>query len=82
MTDPIRAALERLIARLDETTDPNGPVPAWSDSFYAARVALLADGPAVPEGREPASVVGKPSDDEAAAPLEANALPTPEATND
>ncbi len=40
MTDPIRAALERLIARLDETTDPSGPVPAWSDSFYAALAAL------------------------------------------
>jgi hypothetical protein len=64
MTDPIRAALERLIARLHETTDLNEPVPAWSDSFYAARAALSADGPAVPEGREPAAVVGEPSDEE------------------
>ena len=45
MTDPIRAALERLIARLDETTDPSGPVPAWSDSFYAARAALAQSAP-------------------------------------
>jgi hypothetical protein len=64
MTDTFRAALERLLARLDETTDPNGPVPAWSDSFYAARAALSADGPAVPEGREPAAVVTDPSDAE------------------
>jgi hypothetical protein len=60
MTDPIHAALKRLIARLP-ASDPNGPVPAWSDSFYAACAALSADGPAVPEGREPASVVGEPS---------------------
>lgn len=45
MTDPIRAALERLLARLDETTDPNGPVPAWSDSFYGARAALAQPEP-------------------------------------
>ena len=54
MTDPIHAALKRLIARLP-ASDPNGPVPAWSDSFYAACAALSADGPAVPEGREPAA---------------------------
>ena len=29
-----------------------------------ANAALVADGPAVPEGREPASVVGEPSDEE------------------
>ena len=46
MTDSIRAALERLIARLDETTDPNGPVPAWSDSFLAARTLLAQPEPA------------------------------------
>ena len=40
MSDPIRAALERLIARLDETADPDGPVPAWVDSYCAARAAL------------------------------------------
>lgn len=45
MTDPIRAALERLIDRLNETTDPSGPVPAWSDSFYAARAALAQSAP-------------------------------------
>jgi hypothetical protein len=46
MTDPIRAALERLVARLDETTDPNGPVPAWSDSYLAARAELAQPEPA------------------------------------
>ena len=40
MSDSIRAALERLIARLDETADPDGPVPAWVDSYCAARAAL------------------------------------------
>jgi hypothetical protein len=63
MTDPIRAAMERLIARLP-ASDPNGPVPAWSDSFYATCAALSADGPAVPEGREPAAVAGEPGDAE------------------
>jgi hypothetical protein len=60
MTDPIHAAMERLIARLP-ASDPNGPVPAWSDSFYAACAALSADGPAVPEGREPAAVAADPT---------------------
>lgn len=45
MTDPIRAALERLIVRLHETDDPNGPVPAWSDSYLAALAALSQPAP-------------------------------------
>jgi hypothetical protein len=45
MTDTFRAALERLLARLDETTDPDGPVPAWSDSYLAARAALAQPEP-------------------------------------
>jgi hypothetical protein len=39
----IRTALERLIARLDETNDRTGPVPAWIDSYCAAREALEAE---------------------------------------
>ena len=48
MADPIRTALERLVARLDETTDCNGPIPAWSDSYYAARAALSQPEPEGP----------------------------------
>lgn len=40
MTDPIRAALERLIARIKETHNPDDPVPGWFDSYFAARAAL------------------------------------------
>jgi len=49
--DPIRAALERLVARLNETTDRDGPVPAWSDSFYAA-LATLAKAEPAPTGKD------------------------------
>ena len=39
--------------------------PPMKTSDYAARAALAeADGPAVPEGREPASVVSEPSDND------------------
>lgn len=40
MTDPIRAALERLIAKIKETHNPDDPVPGWFDSYFAARAAL------------------------------------------
>ena len=44
MTIPTpRAALERLLARLDETTDKDGPVPAWMDSYCTAVQALKAE---------------------------------------
>ena len=47
----------------NNNTDPIRGVPP----LLAARDALAApDGPAVPEGREPASVVGEPSDEELA----------------
>lgn len=55
--DPIRAALERLIARLDETADPDGPVPAWVDSYCAARAALAG-------ATSPPHAEGEPSDQE------------------
>lgn len=43
MTIPTpRAALKQLLARLDETTDKNGPVPAWMDSYCTAVQALKA----------------------------------------
>ena len=62
--DPIRAALQRLLE-----LDPHAPgshhrlgwMP-WSDAIETARAALdaaPADGPAVPEGREPAAVAGQ-----------------------
>jgi hypothetical protein len=44
MTIPTpRAALERLLARLDETTDKDGPVPAWMDSYCTAVQSLKAE---------------------------------------
>jgi len=42
MSTDIRAALENLLSRLDQTTDPTDPIPAWADSYRAARVALEA----------------------------------------
>ena len=47
MTTPTpRAALTQLLARLDETTGTDGPVPAWMDSYCTAVQALKAE----PEG--------------------------------
>ena len=47
MTIPTpRAALKQLLARLDETTDMDGPAPAWMDSYCTAVQALKAE----PEG--------------------------------
>lgn len=54
--EKLKAAMERLIARIEETHNPDDPVPAW---FDAARVALAEQqgrGPAVLESREPDSV--------------------------
>jgi len=42
MSTDICAALENLLFRLDATTDRTGPVPAWVDSYYAARAVLEA----------------------------------------
>jgi hypothetical protein len=44
------------------------PLSITEERYARARAALAAeaDGPAVPEGREPASVVGQPSDEELA----------------
>lgn len=59
MTDPIRAALERLHQYAEIFPEHD------TDSIVArARAELLADGPAVPDGREPAAVVEQPSDEE------------------
>ena len=60
--DPIRAALKRLIEALEDYEPIWGGFP--ESALAAARAALATDGPAVPESREPASVVGDPSDDE------------------
>ena len=44
MTIPTpRAALEQLLARLDQTTDKDGPVPAWMDSYCTAVQVLKAE---------------------------------------
>ena len=44
MTIPTpRAALKQLLARLDETTDKGGPVPAWMDSYCTAVQALKVE---------------------------------------
>ena len=44
MTIPTpRAALKQLLARLDQTTDKDGPVPAWMDSYCTAVQALKAE---------------------------------------
>ena len=52
MTIPTpRAALTQLLARLDETTDTDGPVPAWIDSYCTAVQALKAE----PEGEGPST---------------------------
>lgn len=51
-------------SRYQEDTDITAEVLAF------ARAALAADGPAVPDGREPASVVGEPSDEELLATLD------------
>lgn len=42
------------------------PLSITEERYARARAALAAeaDGPAVPEGREPAAVVGQPSDEE------------------
>ena len=50
MTIPTpRAALRQLLARLDQTTDRDGPVPPWMDSYCTAVQALKAE----PEGERP-----------------------------
>jgi len=51
MSTDIRAALENLLFRLDATTDRTGPVPAWVDSYYAARAVLAqTEGNDIPAG--------------------------------
>ena len=64
--DPIRAALERLVSAYGSCQGQYEEIwPEYLDEPVAAARAALAesDGPAVPEGREPASVAGKSSDE-------------------
>ena len=115
MTPDYRALCAELVAALAEWRLGGGPPEDTADADLIARARALlaeADGPALPDGREPASVALQPSDGEvaevaawlrlfcseeyksrshdpdvawltrAADLLEANALPTPEATND
>ena len=70
--DRIRAALERLTTmasdELDTTEAWAHSRQTWDDAIAAAHAALsqptTTEGPAVPEGREPAAVAGEPSDEE------------------
>lgn len=61
MSDPIRAAIERLhqYAEIFPVHDTDAILAA----ARAALAELASDGPAVPESREPASVAGKSSDE-------------------
>ena len=45
-TPTLRTALESLLARLDQTTDSTGPVPAWMDSYCAAVLLQRLTSPA------------------------------------
>ena len=56
--DSLDATLEAIRYRISRYLHDTDEIVA------AARAALLADGPAVPEGREPASIAGEPSDEE------------------
>ena len=59
MTTDYRALCAELIDALDECERPYGD---QLESFLVWKArAALADGPAVPEGREPASVTGQPT---------------------
>lgn len=64
MTDTFRALCAELLRGLDENRHPEVRYPGHLRQIMASARAALADEPAVPEGREPASVVAKPSDEE------------------
>lgn len=64
MTDTFRALCAELLRGLDENRHPEVRYPGHLRQIMASARAALADEPAVPEGREPASVVANPSDAE------------------
>ena len=72
MTTDYRTLCAELLAWAEKTSSHYYKQP---DVLLRARAAL-ADGPAVPEGREPASVTTQPSDEDLLA-IYVHALPLP-----
>ena len=66
MTNPYRALCAELVDIITAHANPDDAAVGYVAGILTRARALLAevDGPAVPESREPASVVGEPSDEE------------------